>query len=120
MKVFAVYTQNSVESLRDVVAVQKSFNVWAVIFNFWWALFKKQYYISLMIFLIFALIGRVEALGLINDFTGMVVTLFMLVFFGIESGDMIESGLKHKGFQFQKLVYANSSFEAKYMFCHFN
>ena len=121
MKAFSVYIKGDVvNSLNDVVVVQKSFNIWASVFNLWWALFKRQYFYALIIFLILAFIGRLQDIGFLNDVSNLFLTVFFLFVVGLESGDCIEKGFVRRGYQFKELVYANSAFEAKYQYCRLN
>ena len=121
MKAFSVYIKgNIVNSLNDVVVVQKSFNIWATLFNFWWALFKRQYFFALVIFLILTLIGRLEAIGFLGEMSNLVVTISFLFVLGLESGEFVEKSFEQKGYEFKELIYANSAFEAKYQYCRLN
>ncbi|MBL6785324.1 MAG: hypothetical protein ISQ32_03390 [Rickettsiales bacterium] len=117
MKVFAIYTKtNSVKTFDDLVAVQKSFNVWATLFNFWWALFKRQYFMALIMFLILGLVGRLNAIGFLNDISHIALIAYLLVVFGIESGSIIGNNLIRKNYIFHELVLANNSLDARYQF----
>ena len=117
MKIFSIYTKKStVNSFDDVVAVQKSFNIWATIFNFWWALYKGQFFIALMIFLVLTLLNQLYVVEMVNYYALSLMTIFVLLVIGVESGDWIESGLRCKDYLHRDIIFAKDTCDAKYQY----
>ncbi|MBT4922056.1 MAG: hypothetical protein HON23_03475 [Rickettsiales bacterium] len=117
MKIFAIYTKGStLSSFKDIIVVQKSFNIWAGLLNVWWALFKRQYYLALIMFLLLILVGRLHDLEVVNEVGRSLILVYMMIVIGLESGGVVGSNLVKENYIYQELVMANNILDAKYQF----
>lgn len=117
MKIYAIYTKSdSIESFKDIVVVQKSFNMWAAVLNFWWALYKRQFFVAIVLFLFLTLIGRLYVIGLVDDVVQSLILIYVMFVVGIEAGNIIGSNLVRKNYMYQELVVAKNVLDAKYQF----
>ena len=66
-------------------------------------------------FLILGLVGRLNAIGLLNDISHSSNSLSISCFW-IESGSIIGNNLIRKNYIFHELVPANNSLDARYQF----
>ena len=118
MKYYSILVNNDTKKpdFKDIVAIYKGFNIWACLFHFWWALYKRQFMLATLIFSGLTLLTILQNVLGISNFVFYLIIAFTSIIIGIESDDWVEKVFLAKQYKFKEIIMAGNIEEAKYKY----
>ncbi len=107
MNLYSIYTCKKDYS---PIIIKQGFSIWALIFNFFWALYHRMWFVTLVVFLGGLIVTRFSELVIMER-----VVLFFV--FGFFASEMREFYAQKAGCRLDDIIFAASEEEAeiKYM-----
>lgn len=115
MHLYSIYTGSENKNL-DLMIIKQGFSFWALVFNFFWAVYHKMWLVAILImvanFIVFSFQGA-ENISMI-EYLKYTIQFFA---FGVFATELREFYAKKQGMELDDIILASSEEEAelKYM-----
>lgn len=109
MKIYSIY-ENLQEQNNSLIIIKQGFSLWALIFNFIWAIYNKMWGIALITIVVhLVIISLMQENNIIASAMNIATMLFIFGFFATE---MQEYYANKKGYKLSDIILANNEEEA--------
>ncbi len=117
MKFFAVYIKTDAEApLETVKCVGTKFSFIAGIFQGFWALYHRIWWLAALLIAIEAMLGYARVEQWLDGGSIALVNLAIFAVVGFSANDWQEANLRHKGYTLMNVLVARNEMEAKARF----
>lgn len=114
---YSIYIKSEDDDpFAEMETVKSGFNFWAFLFNGFWAIYNKCWFLLLTIFLIQMLFVISIKFALLSEELLNILSLIFNIWIGFEANNYKEESIKRKGYSLFDIVYARDSYEAKLRF----
>ena len=114
MKTYEIYAKPiSKDDFSSYIFVKQGFNIYAAIFQFFWALYKRIWPLAVIFFIINISYGIFSRFGILDMNGNLIINFTIMVFIGYYSSDLYSLYIKKKGYNLMDVVFANDLDEAK-------
>lgn len=123
MKFFAVYMKpDASDPLQTLTCVSSNFSFMASIFQGFWALYHRIWWLAAFLILLEIVLGIVRYHQMLDVMSLAVINLAIFAYVGFNASDWREAQLKHKGYTLMDVVVANNEMQAqaRYLDQHFS
>lgn len=107
MNIYSVYTDSS-KKKRNPILIKQGFSFVAAIFNFFWAIYYKMWFIAGSTAILTLLLGNIKSMYLAYS-----INIAILFLFGFFASEMREYYATRNGFELSDVLLAQSEEEAE-------
>ena len=117
MKFFAIYMKTDANApLETVTCISSRFSFMAGIFQGFWALYHRIWWLAALLISIEILLGYARSEQIIATNALAIINMALFAIVGFSASDWQEANLKHKSYTFMDVVIARNDMEAKARF----
>lgn len=117
MKIYTVYTKETgPKQPEDIILIKEGFSWLAAILHCFWALYRKMWLVSFILFAINIFLILLEMKGYVRLSVLQPVRFGLFLFIGSNFNDWYRYAITKKGYVFHSVVSGKSEDEAMYKF----
>ncbi|MFN7038328.1 MAG: DUF2628 domain-containing protein [Alphaproteobacteria bacterium] len=115
-KIFTVHTKSSKNFIENTIFIEEGFSMKAAIFNIFWALYYKIWWLATVTLLLNIFLTFVESKHYINNLYIMVMHFLVNIAIGFYANDFYRKDLQNKGYKMIDIISGKDLSEAEFRF----
>lgn len=117
MKIFTVHIRADAKTpYENPIFIKEGFNLWAFIFVWGWALYRKLWLVAGLLLLVEVILRLLAHNGLISGLTGTLLGLCVQVLLAFHANDLHRAQLRRKGYITSDIVTSDNEIGAEQRF----